>query len=159
MSSVYLTGPGPFLYHLYDDRGLDVLGSSRELLLPLYHQFHGWILEYNLEQIDRVFTAEQPQRQKFTIDGRRFSNMAGFYDEVERVFTFGLDRKNGRNLNAFNDILRGGFGRHEYGQPIHIQWLAYEKIVRNLGKVTMDTIVEIILDTDHSGHDCTLERF
>lgn len=134
VSSVYLTGPGPFLYHLYDDRGLDVLGSSRELLLPLYHQFHGWILEYNLEQIDRVFTAEQPQRQKFTIDGRRFSNMAGFYDEVERVFTFGLDRKNGRNLNAFNDILRGGFGRHEYGQPIHIQWLAYEKSVRNLGK-------------------------
>ena len=29
VSSVYLTGPGPFLYHLYDDRGLDVLGSSR----------------------------------------------------------------------------------------------------------------------------------
>ena len=145
-------------YHLYDDRGLDVLGSSRELLLPLYHQFHGWILEYNLEQIDRVFTADQPQRQKFTIDGRRFSSMAGFYDEVERVFTFGLDRKIGRNLNAFNDILRGGFGRHEYGQPIHIQWLAYEKSVRNLGKETMDTIVEIILDTDHSGHDCTLER-
>ncbi len=159
VSSVYLTGPGPFLYHLYDDRGLDVLGSSRELLLPLYHQFHGWILEYDLEQIDRVFTAEQPQRQKFTIDGRRFSNMAGFYDEVERVFTFGLGWKIGRNLNAFNDILRGGFGRHEYGQPIHIQWLAYEKSIRNLGKETMDTIVEIILDTDHSGHDCTLERF
>ena len=99
--------------------------------------------------------ADQPQRQKITIDGRRFSNMAGFYDEVERVLTFGLDRKIGRNLNAFNDILRGGFGRHEYGQPIHIQWLAYEKSVRNLGKETMDTIVEIILDTDHSGHDCS----
>ena len=97
-------------------------------------------------------------REVFTIDGRRFSNMAGFYVEVERVFTFGLDWKIGRNLNAFNDILRGGFGRHEYGQPIHIQWLAYEKSVRNLGKETMDTIVEIILDTDHSGHDCTLER-
>ena len=26
VSSVYLAGPGPFLYHLYDDRGLDVLG-------------------------------------------------------------------------------------------------------------------------------------
>ena len=95
-------------------------------------------------------------REMFTIDGRRFSNMAGFYDEVEQVFICGLDWKIGRNLNAFNDILRGGFGRHEYGQPIHIQWLAYEKSVRNLGKETMDTIVEIILDTDHSGHDCTL---
>ena len=66
-------------------------------------------------------------REVFTIDGRHFSNMAGFYDEVERVFTCGLDRKIGRNLNAFNDILRGGFGRHEYGQSIHIQWLTYEK--------------------------------
>ena len=51
----YLTGPGPFLYHLYDDRGLDILGGSRELLLPLYHQFNDWILEYNLEKIDRLF--------------------------------------------------------------------------------------------------------
>ena len=83
-------------------------------------------------------------REMFTIDGRRFSNMAGFYDEVEQVFICGLDWKIGRNLNAFNDILRGGFGRHEYGQPIHIQWLAYEKSVRDLGKEIMDTIVEII---------------
>ena len=85
-------------------------------------------------------------REVFTIDGRRFSNMAGFYDEVERVFTFSLDWKTGRNLNAFNDILRGGFGRHEYGQPIHIQWLSYGHHCGNH------------LDTDHSGHDCTLER-
>ena len=97
-------------------------------------------------------------REVFILDGRRFSNMAGFYDEVERVFTLGLDRKIGRNLNAFNDILRGGFGQHEYGQPIHIQWLAYAKSVRDLGKETMDTITEIILDPYHSGHDCTLER-
>ena len=55
VSSVYLAGPGPFLYHLYDDRGLDVLGGSRKLLLPLYHQFHDWILEYNLEKIDQMF--------------------------------------------------------------------------------------------------------
>ena len=49
-----------------------------------------------------------------------------------------------RLMSAFNDILRGGFGRHEYGQPIHIQWLSYEKSVRDLGKEIMDTIVEII---------------
>ena len=50
-------------------------------------------------------------REVFTIDGRRFSNMAGFYREAEWVFTCGLDWKIGRNLNAFNDILRGGLGR------------------------------------------------
>lgn len=47
--------------------------------------------------------------------------------DMREVFTCGLDWKIGRNLDAFNDILRGGFGRHEYGQPIRIQWLAYEK--------------------------------
>ena len=26
-------------------------------------------------------------REMFTIDGRRFSNMAGFYDEVEQVLS------------------------------------------------------------------------
>lgn len=30
-------------------------------------------------------------REKFTIDDSHFSNMAGFYDKVERMFTFGLD--------------------------------------------------------------------
>ena len=55
VSSVYLAGPGPFLYHLYDDRWLDVLGGSQKLLLPLYHQFHDWILEYDLEKIDQMF--------------------------------------------------------------------------------------------------------
>ena len=84
--------------------------------------------------------------------------IARLASDEERVFTCGLDWKIGRNLDAFNDILRGGFGRHGYGQPIHIQWLAYEKSVRDLGKETMDIIVEIIFDTDHSGHDCTLER-
>ena len=97
-------------------------------------------------------------REEFIIDGRRFSNTVGVYQEAERVFTCGLDWKIGRNLNSFNDILRGGFGRQEYGQPIHIKCLAYEKSVRDLGKETMDTITEIILNTENSGYDCTLER-
>ena len=64
VSSVYLIGPGPFLYHLYDDRGLDVLGGSRGLLLPLYYQFHDWILEDDREKIDRVFLSEETKGQE-----------------------------------------------------------------------------------------------
>lgn len=56
VSSVYLSGSGPILYHLYDDRGLDILGGTRELLLPLYHRFGGWILDYDRERIDRIFS-------------------------------------------------------------------------------------------------------
>lgn len=94
-------------------------------------------------------------RSEFIIDGNNFSTMAGFYDEVERVFTFGLDWRIGRNLDAFDDILTGGFGRHEDGEPIHIKWINYNKSCRELTRI--DKIVEIILFPDDSGHDCTLE--
>jgi len=47
-------------------------------------------------------------KQTFAIDGSRFSTLEGFYDEVGRVLIPGGAW--GRNLDAFNDILRGGFG-------------------------------------------------
>lgn len=97
-------------------------------------------------------------RKKFIIDGKNFSTMKGFYDEVERVFTFNLNWKIGRNLDAFNDILRGGFGRHDYGEPILIVWKHFERSKRTLGGEAVNLIEEIILDSDNSGHDCVLEK-
>ena len=111
-----------------------------------------------MEKINQVDTENAISRQVFTIDGRRFSNMKGFYQEVKAVFTDGLDWHIGDNLDAFNDVLRGGFGRHEYGEPIHIRWISYDKSIRNLEKETMDELEDIILDTDNSGDDCTLEK-
>lgn len=55
VSSVFFLAHGPILYHLYDDRGLDVLGGSRETILPLYQEFQDWILDYDRPQIDAVF--------------------------------------------------------------------------------------------------------
>ncbi|MDR1284798.1 MAG: barstar family protein [Campylobacteraceae bacterium] len=96
--------------------------------------------------------------KEFIIDGNNFSTIKGFYDEVENVFTFNLNRKIGRNLNAFNDILRGGFGRQEYGEPILIKWLNFKKSERNLGADTIQAITKIILDNNDSGHNCILEK-
>ncbi|WP_234703455.1 DUF3885 domain-containing protein [Metabacillus indicus] len=31
------------IYHLYDDRGCDVIASRKEDLLPLYHELNEWI--------------------------------------------------------------------------------------------------------------------
>lgn len=53
---VYLAGSESIPYHLYNDRGLDVLDGTRELLFPLYHRFHSWILDYDRERINRVFS-------------------------------------------------------------------------------------------------------
>ncbi len=54
------------------------------------------------------------------IDGGRFSNLKEFYDEVERCLTSGLDWKIGRNLDAFDDILKGGIGMHNYGKKLNL---------------------------------------
>ncbi|MBO4749222.1 MAG: barstar family protein, partial [Lachnospiraceae bacterium] len=50
--------------------------------------------------------------KEITIDGNRFSDIEGFYTEIDRLLTRDLDWKTGHNLNAFNDLLRGGFGFH-----------------------------------------------
>jgi RNAse (barnase) inhibitor barstar len=47
------------------------------------------------------------------IDGSAFDDLEGFYDEVSRKLIPGAEW--GRNLDAFNDILRGGFGTPDGG--------------------------------------------
>lgn len=43
------------IYHLYDDRGCDIISAEKDTLLPLYHSASPWILEYDREQIDGIF--------------------------------------------------------------------------------------------------------
>lgn len=55
-SAVYLLHPNEkILYHLYDDRGLDVVAQDKRTLYPLYKTFNAWILEYDRESIDNLF--------------------------------------------------------------------------------------------------------
>jgi RNAse (barnase) inhibitor barstar len=49
----------------------------------------------------------------YEIDGTRFSTLEEFFDEVSRVLIPTVFW--GPNLDAFNDILRGGFGTPEEG--------------------------------------------
>ncbi|MFZ5441047.1 MAG: barstar family protein [Myxococcota bacterium] len=64
-----------------------------------------------------------------TLDGARFSTLDGFWDEVERELIPGATW--GRNLDAFNDILRGGFGTPEGG--FTLRWLNAARSRRALG--------------------------
>ena len=104
------------------------------------------------------------------IDGNRFSTLEEFYDEIDRLLTRDLPWKTGHNLNAFNDILRGGFGFHEYGEKLHIVWINASKSKIDFGsqvdetfrlrgneETLFDVLVSIILDNNYSGHDCELE--
>ena len=44
------------ILNLYDDRGMDVIATSPETLRGLYSEFNEWILDYDRDQIDKVFS-------------------------------------------------------------------------------------------------------
>ncbi len=73
----------------------------------------------------------------YEIDGARFGTLEGFFDEISRVVIPGAEW--GRNLDAFNDILRGGFGTPPEG--FVLRWkryalsrekLSYDETIRQL---------------------------
>ena len=47
------------IMHMYDDRGLDVIGCEAKELYALYREFNSWILDYDRSRIDQVFKPVQ----------------------------------------------------------------------------------------------------
>ncbi len=43
------------IFHIYDDRGCDLLAASTETIRGIYNQYNEWILDYDRNQIDKVF--------------------------------------------------------------------------------------------------------
>ncbi|TDK61748.1 DUF3885 domain-containing protein [Bacillus salipaludis] len=43
------------IFHVYDDRGCDLLATSPETIKDVYHKYNDWILDYDRHEIDKVF--------------------------------------------------------------------------------------------------------
>ncbi|PCK22713.1 hypothetical protein CEY02_03405 [Bacillus pumilus] len=43
------------IFHLYDDRGCDLIAAEPKRLRPLYEGLQHWLLEYDRPQMDRLF--------------------------------------------------------------------------------------------------------
>lgn len=69
----------------------------------------------------------------FVLDGNLFSDIRGFYAEINRLFMHNADWKIGESLDALNDILYGGFGSFNVAQPIVIVWKNANKSKADLG--------------------------
>jgi RNAse (barnase) inhibitor barstar len=91
-------------------------------------------------------------RATYVIDGARFSRLEEFYDEISRVLI--PDAYWGRNLDAFNDILRGGFGTPEGG--FILRWKNSRLSRRRLGY--RETVRQLELRLEHC-HPSSRERF
>ncbi|GGF10043.1 DUF3885 domain-containing protein [Hymenobacter cavernae] len=43
------------VFHMYDDRGLDIVAPDLETLKPFYIKYNDWILDYDRKEIDKQF--------------------------------------------------------------------------------------------------------
>lgn len=43
------------VFHVYDDRGCDLIAASPETIRPIYEKYSDWILDYDRKEIDQVF--------------------------------------------------------------------------------------------------------
>jgi len=76
---------------------------------------------------DRAAVAAERPRV-YEIDGARCTSLEAFYAELDRSLELSAW---GHNLDAFNDILRGGFGTPAGG--FVLRWLAAREARTNLG--------------------------
>ena len=88
-------------------------------------------------------------KKTIKINGDNFSDLESFYYEIDRVLTNNLEWKTGHNLDAFNDLLRGGFGVYEYLESVKIVWTKFSDSKEKLGNELTETLLKIITDQDH----------
>lgn len=54
--AVFLIDPEtPLMLHVYDDRGMDVIGNAPAKLKKLYSRFADWLLDYDRERMAKLF--------------------------------------------------------------------------------------------------------
>ncbi|MCK4566434.1 MAG: barstar family protein, partial [Candidatus Thorarchaeota archaeon] len=81
--------------------------------------------------------------KEFVLDGKNMTSVENFYQEVQRVLCPSF-RKMGRNLHAFRDVLRGGFGAFDEGETIHL-WIIHKKhMKKHLPENFVNSIFKII---------------
>lgn len=63
----------------------------------------------------------------FIIRGENICDLETLYREFNRIFMENEDWQIGQSLDAFNDLLYGGFGMIPAGEPIELIWENFEQ--------------------------------
>lgn len=88
------------------------------------------------------------EKKTFEIQGQNIHDIETFYDEIQRVLCPQCGFF-GRNLDALEDILRGGFGTFDFGESIRVIVHHPETIKKAVGSDKYDIIVEIFANHPH----------
>ena len=70
---------------------------------------------------------------QITIDGGSIHDISSFYAEINRVFMADEDWEIGNSLDAFHDLLFGGYGALKEADHAEIHWQNIESSRKSLG--------------------------
>jgi RNAse (barnase) inhibitor barstar len=96
--------------------------------------------------------------KKIIIDGNNFSNEEEFYNEIDKLLTKDVTFKTGHNLDALYDILKGGFGVHEYNEELQITWINASKSKIDLGYKETTKHWEKVLEKTHPTNENEINK-
>lgn len=143
-ASITFISPKYYGNSLWIDKSLDIYEGSKIIGTFTVTEIINPVLDANAEKW-------------IYIDGRDIHTLNDFFDQIEQKLTNKINFKIGRNLNAFNDLLWGGFGIHEYEEPLHIVWIFTEKSRQALGNKYFNKIISII--ENHESNNKYLELY
>jgi RNAse (barnase) inhibitor barstar len=83
------------------------------------------------------------EKKIIIIEGHNISHIEEFFDEIQRVLCPNFTHF-GRNWNALNDVLRGGFGVYDLGENIFLQVRFKNYIKKHLGENFLNKFERIV---------------
>lgn len=90
---------------------------------------------------------------EYVIDGSQTVSLEAFFDQFSAVV---LTEHRVRNLNAFNDVLRGGFGTPDEG--FILRWVNSATSRKLLGYAETVKLLELQLERCHPDNRQVIER-
>ncbi|GAB3280610.1 hypothetical protein GCM10027347_55850 [Larkinella harenae] len=74
--------------------------------------------------------------KQIEIDGSAINDIASFYEEINRVFMGSESWRIGHSLDAFHDLLFGGYGALQGAQSVELHWHHMDHSRKALGYQT-----------------------
>lgn len=74
--------------------------------------------------------------KQIEIEGNAINDITSFYEEINRVFMVGESWRIGHSLDAFNDLLYGGYGALQGAQSVELLWHNMDHSQKALGYQT-----------------------
>ncbi|GAA3651225.1 barstar family protein [Microbacterium marinilacus] len=67
------------------------------------------------------------------IDGTRIRDIPSLYAELDRALMSGVEWRLGQSLDALDDLLYGGYGEIQGGEPVILRWRGFAQSAAALG--------------------------